>query len=116
MNKHRQVGLVVVIGVLVQQFAFALFSQSCGIFSMLLVGGIVLIPTAAFLISRTPLASVAACIALMPFLVWANNSECIQPYSGGGASMAYVVVFLFGIPASVIAGGLVCAAVAIKSG
>ena len=42
-------------------------------------------------------------VTLFLFCLWANNAEC-SPSTGGGAAMAYVVVFLFGIPIAFIAG------------
>lgn len=45
---------------------------------------------------------VSAAMVLI-FSLWANAQEC-APYAGGGASMAYVVVFLFGWPMALIGG------------
>jgi hypothetical protein len=53
---------------------------------------------------RRYLSSVVAIITITAFFLWANYQECIKPYAGGGAAMAYLVVFLYGIPLSLVAG------------
>jgi hypothetical protein len=72
-----------------------------GIFKLMDVTAVVLSPAIIFLLLSRPASSIGASVAVAPFIVWANYQECIKPYAGGGASMAYVVVFLFGIPASI---------------
>jgi hypothetical protein len=45
-------------------------------------------------------------LVVFPFMAWANVSECWGAHTGGGAGMAYVVVFLFGVPTAVFSGWL----------
>ena len=61
---------------------------------------IALVPAFGFLVAGRHLASVAATAAIIPFFVSANYQECVKPYEGGGAAVAYVLVFLFGMPLS----------------
>ena len=68
---------------------------------------ILLIPALLFALGGRPRSTVGACIAITPFIVWANDAECVALYQGGGAAMAYVVVFIFGIPASLIVGAVI---------
>ena len=51
---------------------------------------------------RNPLPGVGACAFLAPWLVMALHADCIQSYSGGGASMSYVAVLLWGTPSSIV--------------
>ncbi|MCS6996692.1 MAG: hypothetical protein NZ533_07015 [Casimicrobiaceae bacterium] len=45
----------------------------------------------------------AAAFVMMLVCLWAVHAEC-GPYTGGGAAMAYVAVFLFGWPLSLAVG------------
>jgi len=48
------------------------------------------------------MACTAACLALLPFVLYANVIEFWLPYRGGGASMTYVIVFFLGVPLSIV--------------
>ena len=49
-----------------------------------------------------PLRAVGACAFLLPWLLLAFYTDCIRPYSGGGASMIYVAVLLWGFPSAIV--------------
>lgn len=102
----RKAGLIGVAIVFLVQLAFALPGTRCEVAGLFETGLICLAPAAAFLLTKHPVSAAASSAAMLPFLLWANNHECIQPYPGGGASMVYVVVFMFGIPFSIIVGAL----------
>lgn len=103
---NRKSGFIGVAIVFLVQLAFALPGTRCEIAGLFEAGLICLAPAAAFLLARHPVSAAAASTAVLPFLLWANNHECIQPYPGGGASMVYVVVFMFGIPFSIVVGAI----------
>lgn len=105
-TNSRWVGLIGVVLVLLVQLAFALPGTRCEVAGLFEAGLICLAPAAAFLLTKHPVSAAASSAAMLPFLLWANNHECIQPYPGGGASMVYVVVFMFGIPFSIIVGAI----------
>jgi hypothetical protein len=58
-----------------------------------------------FVLSRNVGAAVA-CVPMVITAIWAYRVECVLPYTGGGAAMAFVVVFLYGAPAALILGGI----------
>ena len=37
-----------------------------------------------------------------PWLVFAYYTDCVRPYQGGGASMIYVAVLLWGTPCAIV--------------
>ena len=63
-------------------------------------------PSSLFLIRRQTYSALVSAVVVFPFMLWANVSECWGAHSGGGAAMAYVVVFLFGVPAALFSGFL----------
>ena len=65
-----------------------------------------LIPAELALFSPNPLRAVGACLLFAPWLIIAYVTDCVMPYRGGGASMIYVAVFLWGT-VSVIVGVLI---------
>jgi hypothetical protein len=92
--------------VLAFQVYFSVEYCNSGIFGLFVPTLIVLAPAIGFSFTRNPYRTVGACLGILPFLYWANLAECVRPYPGGGAAMAYVAVFLFGIPVSVLMGFL----------
>lgn len=60
-----------------------------------------LLPGLIALFSRNPLRAVGAPIAVVPFYLFAYYVDCVQPYQGGGASMIYAGVILYGLPLSI---------------
>jgi len=49
-----------------------------------------------------PLRAVGACMLFAPWLLLAYYTDCVRPYSGGGASMIYVAVLMWGTLSSII--------------
>jgi len=74
-----------------------------------------LLPALISLPLKNPLRAVGACALFAPWLVLAYYTDCIRPYSGGGASMIYVAVFLWGTITSVI-GALIAPLIAKGAG
>jgi hypothetical protein len=54
------------------------------------------------LFTSNPLRAAVASLCFAPWLVMAYYSDCIAPYRGGGASMVYVVVVLYGLPCALL--------------
>src|ERR1700722_146489 len=61
-----------------------------------------LVIAAIALLTGNPLRAVGACVFFAPWLILAYYTDCVAPYSGGGASMIYVVVLLWGVPSALI--------------
>ncbi|MBI5848895.1 MAG: hypothetical protein HZB31_13300 [Nitrospirae bacterium] len=74
----------------------------CGLSGILLATTLILIPALVAYEKKKYSASTAAAVALLPFVIYANIPEFVLPYRGGGASMSYVIVFLFGLPISIV--------------
>lgn len=64
-----------------------------------------LVPAVVCLAFPNPLRAVGACLFLAPWLLLAYYTDCVAPAAGGGASMVYVSVLLWGVP-SAVAGAL----------
>lgn len=54
------------------------------------------------LFSRNPLRACGAALLFAPWLVIAFYTDCVKPYQGGGASMIYVAVVMFGFPSAAL--------------
>lgn len=65
-----------------------------------------LLPALISLLTANPLRAVGACLLFAPWLMFAYYTDCVRPYEGGGASMIYVAVLLWGTPCAV-AGALI---------
>jgi hypothetical protein len=90
--------------ILVQAFnSFACYKHGVGgfLYSLTLVG-IAVSPGLAFLLTKNPLRTVVAVVFVLPYLVFAYYTDCLRPYTGGGASMVYITVVLFGFPSALI--------------
>lgn len=74
---------------------FATFAKSTAFFL-----GIPLLPAFIALATRNPLRAVGACALFAPWLLLAYYTDCVKPYEGGGASMVYVAVLLWGTPSA----------------
>jgi hypothetical protein len=61
-----------------------------------------LLPAIISLVTANPLRAIGACLLFAPWLFLAYYTDCMRPYSGGGASMIYVAVILWGTPSSII--------------
>ena len=66
-----------------------------------------LIPAFFAMASSNPLKAVGASIVTTMFYVFAYYTDCVRPYEGGGASMVYVVVIMYGLPLSILASAVV---------
>ena len=67
--------------------------------------GFVAIPMAPALvavITKNPLRAVAASLLFAPWLLFAYYTDCVRPYQGGGASMIYVAVVMYGLPCTLL--------------
>lgn len=64
--------------------------------------GIPLLPALVSLALPNPLRAVGASVLFAPWLLFAYYTDCVRPYSGGGASMIYVAVLLWGTITSLI--------------
>ena len=73
------------------------FVQVLGMFLL-----VPLLPALMSLFTANPLRAVGACLLFAPWLVFAYYTDCLQPYQGGGASMIYVAVLLWGTPCAVL--------------
>jgi hypothetical protein len=61
-----------------------------------------LLPALVSLAFPNPLPAVGACAFLAPWLLLAYYTDCVRPYSGGGASMIYVAVLFWGTPSALV--------------
>lgn len=75
---------------------FAMWLQACT-FLML-----PMLPAFIGLLTRNPLRAVGASALFAPWLPYAFYVDCVLPYRGGGASMVYVGVVMFGLPCAVL--------------
>ena len=64
--------------------------------------GIPLLPALVSLALPNPLRAVGACALFVPWLLLAYHTDCVRPYAGGGASMIYVAVLMWGTVTSLI--------------
>lgn len=70
--------------------------------AVFIVTAVLLLPAFVSLASQKHAAAFGACLGLAPWVLWAKYVECVAPYTGGGAAMAYVAVFLWGFPCSIV--------------
>lgn len=63
-----------------------------------------LTPAVLFLQSANPLRAVTAALVVIPFYALAYYTDCVLPYTGGGASMVYVIVLFYGLPTALATG------------
>jgi len=52
--------------------------------------------------TKHPIRAVGGALLFAPWLGLAYYADCIQPYTGGGASMIYVAVVLWGAPSCLV--------------
>jgi hypothetical protein len=76
---------------------FLTFVQVVGMFVL-----VPLLPALVSLLTANPLRAVGACLLFAPWLVLAYYTDCVRPYQGGGASMIYVAVLMWGTPCAII--------------
>lgn len=61
-----------------------------------------LLPALISLLTANPLRAVGACLLLSPWLWFAYYTDCVAPDAGGGASLVYVAVLLWGTPCALL--------------
>jgi hypothetical protein len=74
----------------------------CALSGVILATTLILFPALIAYQKKKYIASAVATLVLVPFVIFANIHEYVLPYRGGGASMAYFVVFFFGMPLSIV--------------
>lgn len=61
-----------------------------------------MLPAFVGLLTSNPLRAVGASAFFAPWLMLAYYTDCVRPYIGGGASMIYVAVVLWGLPTAAV--------------
>lgn len=54
------------------------------------------------LFTKNPLRTAGAALLFSPWLVLAYYTDCVRPYQGGGASMIYIAVVMYGFPCAAV--------------
>jgi hypothetical protein len=97
--------IAIVLVLLLQGFnSFACYKQDFKEY-LLAIREFLLIPLLPALVSLcfpNALRAVGACLCLAPWLLLAYYTDCVKPYTGGGASMIYVAVLLYGTPSAIL--------------
>jgi hypothetical protein len=100
-----RIGLASVLGVIVLQL-FNSFTCYGHTIEQALTGvafiAVPMVPAIVSLALPNPLRAVGASAAFAPWLVLAYVTDCVVPYTGGGASMIYVAVVLWGTPCAIV--------------
>lgn len=106
-RKHALIGGIAAIALVIALQAF----NSVGCYDhtlptfLLVLGTFLLVPLLPALISlftANPLRAVGACLLFAPWLAFAYYTDCVRPYQGGGASMIYIAVLLWGTPCAIV--------------
>lgn len=106
-RKHASIAGMAAIAAVIALQAFnsvGCYDHTLAMFAMVL-GTFVLVPLLPAIVSlftANPLRAVGACLLFAPWLVFAYYTDCVRPYQGGGASMIYVAVLLWGTPCAII--------------
>lgn len=107
--RARLLAVLAILGVIALQGfnSFFCYQHDLAGFAMALAWfiAIPLVPAFVSLATANPLRAVGACVLFAPWLLLAYYTDCVQPYQGGGASMIYVAVLLWGSLSS-LAGAL----------
>lgn len=102
----RWIGVAAIAGVVVLHtfIGFGCYRQDLGMFvtGALYFLLIPLLPAAFSLLRANPLGAVGACLMVVPWILFAYYIDCVKPYTGGGASLAYVAVILYGTPGAIL--------------
>ncbi len=100
------IGIAAIAAILAQQAfnSVACYQHSLGAFLVVssIFVGIPLVPALASLATANPLRAVGACLLFSPWLGLAYYTDCVRPYTGGGASMVYVAVLFYGTPSALL--------------
>lgn len=101
----RWIGIAAIAGVVLLHtvIGFGCYRQDLGMFIMgvLYFLLIPLLPAVLALLRSNPLGAVGACLFVVPWILFAYYIDCVKPYAGGGASLAYVAVILYGTPGAI---------------
>lgn len=99
-------GIVAIVLVcLLQAFnSFACYRQSLleYLVALAIFVGIPMAPALAALKSRHPVRAVGGSLLFAPWLGVAYYADCVETYTGGGASMIYAAVVLWGLPSCLV--------------
>lgn len=102
----RYIGSTAIAGVVALQAfnSFACYNHDLSAFlcATAVFVGIPLLPALISLATRNPLRAAGSALLFAPWLIFAHYIDCGRPYSGGGASMIYVAVLLWGTITSLI--------------
>ena len=60
------------------------------------------LPGLVALLTKNPLRTAGAALLFAPWLLVAFYTDCVRPYQGGGASMIYIAVVMYGFPCAVV--------------
>lgn len=105
-GRARWIGITAIAGVLLLQalIGFGCYRQDLGMFvtGLLYFLLVPLLPAALSLLRANPLGAVGACLMVVPWMLFAWYVDCVKPYAGGGASLAYVAVLLYGTPGAIL--------------
>lgn len=105
-GRARWIGITAIAGVLLLQalIGFSCYRQDLGMFVTGLLYFLLapLLPAALSLLRANPLGAVGACLMVVPWMLFAGYVDCVKPYAGGGASLAYVAVLLYGTPGAIL--------------
>ena len=105
-GRARWIGITAIAGVLLLQalIGFGCYRQDLGMFvtGLLYFLLVPLLPAALSLLRANPLGAVGACLMVVPWMLFAGYVDCVKPYAGGGASLAYVAVLLYGTPGAIL--------------
>jgi len=95
-------GAVAIVGVcLLQAFnSFACYRHSALQYleALAIFVALPMVPALIALMTKQPLRAVGGALLFAPWLGLAYYTDCVRPYAGGGASMIYVAVMLWGLP------------------
>jgi hypothetical protein len=116
-SRARWLGLLAMAAVLALQAfnSFACYGHDFRTFVSVTSSFIVvpLVPALVCVLLPNPLRAVAACVLFAPWLLLAYYTDCVRSYAGGGTSMIYVAVLLWGTVSSLV--GAVVGGLAFKS-
>ena len=109
-RKARWIGISAIAAVLILQAILSFGCYDHGLVDFVAATvfflGIPLLPAIICLTRSNPLCSLGASMLLAPWLLLAFYTDCVRPYQGGGASMIYVAVLLWGTVSSLVGAAL----------
>jgi len=109
MNIPRKTAVSIGLGALVfvailQTFnSVVCYKQDVGTYlGTLMFIAVPMLPAIISLKTKNPLRAVGGSLLFAPWLVFAYYTDCVRPYTGGGASMIYVAVAFWGLLSAAI--------------